>query len=472
MWLQRSCLPSRLGSDVAIGDQQVRSQLNLLLKQGITAGGYRQRGLLQLVDCIDHDYLLRWRAAVASGKFDVERASRHIACHVLDLGIHPEHLRASAKAVRRAGGTAVELIDSWHNLATASESNYHCLAVFERIPKEHLASEEYGWLPADGVASYLETHHPDQASLRQVGGLLLTVRARDAASAAEGCVEIVRRLTNRVSFLRENTSLDPHPFILVQGEAKPFALQNAAPPTHVLSLVKTASLYRVDPAHSVLDEALELASALNNGSPPVAVAGAWAALESLLVTGEDASDREVGRAIAADRAADICATSWPRAELTTISHRIDTSTTPRLEALLERAGELNKDRAKVVYEWIASGSPITLRDPASRAAFERMSALVNNPAPVLRRVTGYFKSSLRRVYRQRNIVLHGGSTQSVALRSTLQTGGPLVGAALDRIAHAVHSMGRSPLDAAARSHQALKTVGDPISWPLYDLCGD
>ena len=60
-------------------------------------------------------------------------------------------------------------------------------------------------------------------------------------------------------------------------------------------------------------DALQLASHLMAGPATVAAAGAWAALESLLVTGSD-NAREVGRSVASDRAAALVTASWPRAE--------------------------------------------------------------------------------------------------------------------------------------------------------------
>jgi hypothetical protein len=42
---------------------------------------------------------------------------------------------------------------------------------------------------------------------------------------------------------------------------------------------------------------------------------------------------------------------------------------------------------------------------------------------------------LRRLYRQRNLVLHWGRMNAVGLRAALRTAAPLVGAGMDRIAH-------------------------------------
>jgi hypothetical protein len=63
-----------------------------------------------------------------------------------------------------------------------------------------------------------------------------------------------------------------------------------------------------------IDAGMELAAPLNSELPSVAVAGGWAAIESLLTGPGD--DRRV---LAEDRMASITACSFARAELTALS---------------------------------------------------------------------------------------------------------------------------------------------------------
>ncbi|OQD52090.1 hypothetical protein BM536_036360 [Streptomyces phaeoluteigriseus] len=62
-----------------------------------------------------------------------------------------------------------------------------------------------------------------------------------------------------------------------------------------------------------------------------------------------------------------------------------------------------------------------------------MADLVHDPRPVSADVARAFRIALRRPYRIRNIIRHGGATQGVALEASLRTAAPLVGAGLDRI---------------------------------------
>jgi hypothetical protein len=80
-----------------------------------------------------------------------------------------------------------------------------------------------------------------------------------------------------------------------------------------------------------------------------------------------------------------------------------------------------------------------------------------------------FKIAMRRLYRARNIVLHGGALQGVAVESALRAAAPLVGAGLDRIAHATLVEELAPLDLAARAAVGLRLVGGETGLSVVDL---
>ncbi|MGR3936932.1 hypothetical protein [Streptomyces sp. BRA346] len=98
-----------------------------------------------------------------------------------------------------------------------------------------------------------------------------------------------------------------------------------------------------------------------------------------------------------------------------------------------------------------------------------MVALLMEPRRVLGEVMSTYRIALRRLYRTRNIVLHGGSTQGVALHASLRTAAPLVGAGLDRIVHADQVHQATPLDLAARAEVALRLVGGETGVSVVSL---
>ena len=74
-----------------------------------------------------------------------------------------------------------------------------------------------------------------------------------------------------------------------------------------------------------------------------------------------------------------------------------------------------------------------------------MKSLVDRPHDELNRVQRRATETLRRFYRQRNLVVHGGQTAGQTLSLALSAGAPLIGAGLDRITHAALVSGTEPL---------------------------
>ncbi|MFI1769158.1 hypothetical protein ACH41H_45005 [Streptomyces sp. NPDC020800] len=99
-----------------------------------------------------------------------------------------------------------------------------------------------------------------------------------------------------------------------------------------------------------------------------------------------------------------------------------------------------------------------------------MAALVQDPRNQLNEVNKAFRIAMRRLYRTRNIVLHGGgATQGVALDASLRTAAPLLGAGLNRIVHASYIEGLDPLGLAARAEVALQLVDGETGLAAVDL---
>jgi len=92
-----------------------------------------------------------------------------------------------------------------------------------------------------------------------------------------------------------------------------------------------------------------------------------------------------------------------------------------------------------------------------------MRDLLDNPRIVLMDVEKHARSAFRRLYRHRNLVLHWGKVHSVALLACLRTVAPLVGAGVDRIAHAHFVSKKHPLDLAARARLQLDLLGGSTS---------
>ena len=192
------------------------------------------------------------------------------------------------------------------------------------------------------------------------------------------------------------------------------------------------------------------------------------------------------------RAAALVACSWPRAELTSLSYDHGRGTfsaairgprarsvtsglvAPDLfgaQALVENLNSAasNRERCRILLAHYADGQCLRLPSVESTAAQERMLALIAQPKIELNEIRKYAEHAFRRLYRMRNIVMHGGAASAAGLDVTLRTAAPLAGAALDRIAHAQLVTGVSPLTLAARADVHLQLISTPGAPTLADL---
>ena len=432
------------GDDAGIGGQDVRRHLRDTLRADLSEHSRHRRRLRDLICLIDESYLPRWAAALDSSRgVSAERLARAVGTHLLDRGYSISFLYEVFRRHATDGATVSDLLKEAAHLATASPGEFEVLIPFLAVPQwQELASGLPEWRNAPQAREWLARHAPEDAS-RHNGAFCYTVQAMDHYAAADKAREFVDMLLARSSLTRRNRSgLRPLGGMRVAGLDEWLPLETPARGVNLLALQKERTLYRVI-GGDLLDSAIELAAPFNRGSRVAAVAGGWAALESLLHHPGDAADRKEGRAVACARLAAIVSGSWPRAELTALAHAHRPSTPDLLSGQLALA-TTNRSRAATVAAALQSGRRLSVRDAGDAAAADRMTALVAAPRQSLLGVRAVAEGSLRRLYRQRNIVLHGGSTESVALDAALRTAAPLVGAGLDRIAHAYLVDGPEP----------------------------
>lgn len=476
---QRNELSALIGPDRGLGDKELRRELTGLLRNALPDPSPSRRRLKEVIGHVRVGYLERWAVAVSGPvekRAKPERFSRTVAAHLLDLGYSASHLRTWARNLYQVRATTSDIADSAAELARTPARSFEVLVALERVPRRDLAEPLESWYDRGQVVSWLREHGHDTSGIRPGGGFVYRFRALDAFSAAEQARQLVERMTARSQFLRRGRGgVKPLPCIWVAGHPQPVPLDPPARGADVLTLVNEGHLYQVADRRSRIDDALELAAAVNRGPMAPAVAGAWAAVESLLSHPDDPKDSErSGKAVAADRMAAIIACSWPRAELTALAHRHKPRASDALAHTIT-AATTNQERARRVAEALdARGAQALDFSGASTrytdwSAAQRMADLVKDPRPVLGEVRSAFRIALRRLYRTRNIILHGGATRGVALEASLRTAAPLVGAGLDRIVHAAYAESLSPLDLAARADLALQLVNGETGLSVVDL---
>lgn len=442
------------GRDRGVGAKEVRTQLQGLLRSSLTAGSRHHRMLVQLTDLIQDGYVQRWAAAFASFPPPApERIARALASHLLDCGYSMPFLHRWVRGHIGAGNTLGDLLDSAAELASHPGRNFEVLVPFTAIPQAaDLAHHLEEWISPRGVARWV-AEHTDSDPIRQNGGFRYRLLARDPFAAAELAEQTVARVRARAGYTRKRGRGHhiPVPYGVVwvrdpaSGATEKIAhRQEISRGAFVLSLQTERRVYDASEP-TPLDDALELAAPLNDGQPGPAISGGWAAIEALLVSPDDPDDSKERGVVAAERMSSLVACSWPRAEFTALSYQHFPTTPDRLTAELGVVAT-NQQRAELVARAIEGQRYLSLAKQSDRAAQERMTKLVADPRLVLSDVNKHITSALRRLYRQRNLLMHGGSTGSIALSATLRTAAPLVGAGLDRLTHAALTDGCTALD--------------------------
>ena len=436
------------------------------LVQACLAGNLRFESpdFVQLQDLhsdLRREYLLRWAAALhTEGSLpSVERTARAIASHLLDSGLSRQMLhRWWSFQVRHepAEKTLAEIVEAAHALVSQAPTNFEILVVLTRVSGSAQRNMANG-LTAKEVSKWLRAEGHSVAGHRQQGGILLNVESSDPWSAAEIAIGKVRTFANRIAVGTREGRLGISDRVWVKGNKNPVSVGSRSRGVDVLALRRENKLYPETAQSSIVDAALELVEPLDTGAAGPAVAGGWAAIEALLSAPEESKSN------AARRLASIVALSYPRAELTALSYRIKDKSIVAMLAPLTK----NRERAELLATWIEKGQALDGLDEIDHVAILRLTRMVRTPGKALRGIRAHIESSLRRLYRIRNLVLHGGLVDAVALKACLRTVAPLVGAGLDRVAHAWYVDGLGPIELAARASTRIELVGTSAG---KDLC--
>ncbi len=446
-------------SDVGVGGKGRLKALEEALKPKIRYQGLDFFAITEIAQDIEQDYLLRWAIAIESGTetLNPERTARAIASHLLDLGFSGDYLhrwltfRFVHEEPRR---TFPDIVREAHELSSAGPKSYEVLVGIASVPPKKIGRPD-GWIEAHEVSNWLRSNEFETSGVRQRGGILVTIDARDAQAAADAAAESVDRLSARakVATAGELRRLDS---AWVRREKGPHAISPPSRGLYVRALIRENVVYRVAHNPDAVAAALEMLAPLQDSSPISAIASGWAAIEALLGEPND-------RGSAAERLAALVSCSFPRAELTVLSYALERDD-HRMAGRLSGVHE-NRDRAHIVAGAIAASESLTLQNPSDQAALERMKRLLRSPGRMLKDIQEHAEMAFRRLYRQRNLVLHGGQTNAVALRACLRTAAPLVGAGMDRIAHGYYANGTVPLSIAAKARAAITSASaqDPAS---------
>jgi hypothetical protein len=438
-------------NDPGIGDSRMKAIMDAALKGKLLYRSASYFSLEMAAHDIGRNYLARW-AAYLKGQSTprVERTARSVASHLLDLGLDSDYLHQWwTFRIFHEPGTRVlaDIVEESHVLSQQEPKDWTALVAFEALPTR--GGVPHGWLDSGAVRAWLVSNGFTVAGLRQNGGIEMAVTARDPFAAVAVIREKLDAMAARVA-LGLTGRLQVHNRVWIRGQAKPFDLYRIRHRAEIHSLRRERQLYTVAESNSLLDSAIALMQPVNGGNPSAAISGSWAAVETLLYSPGDGD-----RVTAGERLANIVACSFPRAELTAISHNLQDSS-----PLASRVRQLNenKARAREVAVAIQNNESISVLHLADEAALDRVRAIAQAPGAALRDVQQHLSAAFRRPYRCRNLILHWGRVGADTRRCCLRTTGPLMGAGVDRIAHSWLIEGLHPLGLASRAAASLASI--------------
>ena len=452
------------GKDPGAGSPKERQLLQGALSSKPRLGGLGHHLIVQQKAAICPVYLARWAEVLRQeARPRPERTARSIASHLLDIGYSSDYLHGWWKyrlLHEETQRPLADLVDDAQALALAPQRAFEVLApVSNALHRRHTPPAE--WQTPREVSRWLRENGFDTSGVRQSGGFLFRIPALDPGAAVSRTTEILDQLSARMAVgTKSELALLDH--VWVKGDGEPRRVDSVRRGVWVEALERENQLYDATSSGGI-HAAIELLAHLQFSSSGAAVAGGWAAIEALLSEPSD-------RAGAAERLAMLVACSIPRAELTRLSYALAMTS---LSAEL-RSVNSNQARCDIAASAITEGriDSLTLL-PSDRAALATISELLSNPAVTLGTVCDYASIAFRRLYRQRNLVLHWGRTDGVALQASLRTAAPLVGAGIDRIIHAHYVDDLSPLQLVARAKVSLATVGTksgPACTRLLNVC--
>ncbi|MFZ1579442.1 MAG: hypothetical protein WAT47_13955 [Nostocoides sp.] len=462
--------------DVGLGSDEVRAAICRILDLGAVKAGVVDRSvadsLAQLTRRCENGYIRAWAGAVDRGDVaadQVELTARSLVSHLLDAGFSGDHLHGWLLASRDKGVSLPDLLAKADEMCRREPTEYEVLVPFTSLPSELASAAGDRYITWDAMSERLrESRVPDPPVRQGAGALIFRTKAREP-KAAIGAVEIeLRRLAARVAIGLSSKSVQPSGHVLVLNGARPrwTPVRSRSSEILVSSITRHGLLLPAarSETDTPLDDAFELLAAVETSTSWASVAAIWAAVEGLLARADEPGVN------AADRMASVVAGGFVRAEMTQLIDVLAASKEPLAEQLGANSQLTQPQKLDLLARNLQGGSMPQVNDPADAAAIGRIEALTADPSVVMTRVRGYYRDSFRRLFNQRNLLLHGGRFDSVALPATMRTVPALVAAGIDRLVHAaMQNEPSSPFELAARADVEIGLLGTSGSRQLHRL---
>lgn len=469
----------QVARDEGVGTPAVRDAvvgLLNVLQNYATTSDYIQKveSLRQYCTRIEEDYLDNWHAYIVRGNIPeatYELVARALLGHMLDAGFDRSHLHGWLKSRTEGGADLLALVSDARNMEAQGVKSFDLLIPFEKMSQKvsdalgdrYVTPEDYVAIASKGPQRLVKTIR------KPAGAARVQVQAKDPHSASRMAHSWAQRLKARISVGLEITDLRTGDYCYDETGHKLRRLRPEMPEIRIPSLQRNSILVpdimNTSQDTAKIDDALELLASLEQSSAGASIATTWAAVESLL-------GQPGGKGVdAADRLADVVTCGFPSAEFSHLAQAklADHETGADLQELRNEQAT-SAMRSDALLALIKSGRMIQYAEANDDASFIRARALANEPKDTMERIRGYYKDSFRRLYYQRNLVMHAGRFDSVSLSSTVRILPILTAAGVDRIIRAhFANRGTDAIGFAARAKIELDLLGSSGARPIHRL---
>lgn len=411
---------------------------------------------------MNDDYLANWAGAFDSPPpnrpIDAEGAARRITAHILGSGMHKNSLHRWLRNLQSTSAAVTPgdfLREADRRLKAPEKVFTFCVPVDKKPPFEVNSETAPGWMTATETAVWKRRHAPDAKPARHQGSFLLEITARDVNAAADAARDVIAHLRTKFQLGSPN-SIGIHPKMWSMQKRSDF------PTTATNRMINLASFDRLGRLQDLttadyLINTLALVEPLQTAAPHIAVMTGWSAIESLLVGPADRDD-----IVAAKRFSLIIAASLMRAEFTWLAKTYIAENDDADARALDEC-ETNIERAKR-FQMLAFTRPdLALTNVTDNLALQRVRPALRNPRQEVARIAEILTREFTRLYRKRNMVVHGGQISGSNLHSISETLTPLIGAGIDRIVHAQLQFGVSPIELSAMAEARVEYLRPPDS---------
>ncbi|TPW78091.1 hypothetical protein [Schumannella soli] len=464
--------------DRGLGDQKARELLVALLDQLLPVGKERSKSSAALQQILDRistlidrsraGYFQRWIELVGAegvAATEVEVIARLLVAHLTDEGLHRSHLHGWLSNLPEDAPLG-EVLQEGRQMLLEPPRQFTFLVSVVSAHKDVRASMKELWREADDyLRAFEQSANPKKIATPRLGAGAIewSCTARDPHGAMVELLAWQQRVVVRTQLglgVAGNVTFGPHVIDVVSSKVR--TPREDLRPLRIPTIQRNRLFSGGLKFSDQLDGAIELLASHTGAAKGASVASVWAAAEGLL-------GRPGGKGTdVADRLADIVACSFPRAEVTALARSWAGRGGDDLAARLTTASSDEQARM-MADQLIRSGDPGFIKE-ADQAAVARYVQLSKSPAEVLARVRSYYSAAFRRLYYQRNFVMHAARFDSVSLSASARTAPALVAAALDRIINAQQGeVSMSPLQLAARAENELSLVGTAAARPLHAL---